>query len=64
MNNNEAWIKGYLEGYKEITGLTHAYPPMPNVPPGVFDQVEYYYNQGYKKGIEDGLENQRKISKP
>jgi hypothetical protein len=62
MNNSEAWIKGYLKGYKEITGLIHAYPSMPQIPAGVLDQVEYFYNEGYKKGIEDGLESRRKIS--
>ena len=64
MDISKAWINGYLKCYKEITGVIHSYPSMPNIPSNVPNQVEYYYDLGYKKGIEDGLENQRKITKP
>ena len=47
MDISKAWINGYLKGYKEITGVIHSYPSMPNIPSNVPNQVEYYYDLGY-----------------
>lgn len=52
---NEAWLRGYTDGYKSVTGRIPSIPPRPgSIPAGVADPVEYFYQQGYKLGKQNG----------
>lgn len=58
MDINEAWKRGYTNGYQEITGHIPPIPARPgSVPAGVSNQVDYFYQLGYRMGREAALKN-------
>lgn len=56
MDINEAWKTGYKNGYREITGHLPPIPARPaSLPAGVSNQVDYFYQLGYRLGREAAL---------
>jgi hypothetical protein len=56
MDTNEAWRNGYTDGYQEIKGVRPQIPARPgSVPVGAANQVDYFYQLGYRIGKEAAL---------
>lgn len=63
---NEAWARGYREGYKSARIGNHnpSIPTRPGGhPPGV-DPKDYYYEEGRKRGLNDGFHANTGIKTP
>jgi hypothetical protein len=49
---NEAWKKGFINGYKSLKGTTPSIPTRPgSIPSGVTNSIEYFYGLGYNAGM-------------
>lgn len=63
---NEAWARGYKEGYNDACIGNHnpPIPPLPGgYPPGV-DPKDYYYKEGKEEGFRNGLHTNAGIKTP
>jgi len=47
----DSWTRGYIEGYKSITGTIPTVPPKPGVPAGETDVGRWYREEGFKRGV-------------
>lgn len=54
-NIKDPWRRGHYDGQILGKGRYGACPPKPPLPPHVFNQDDYYYDQGFKRGLTDAL---------
>jgi hypothetical protein len=52
---NNAWNRGYTEGWKEVKSTIPTIPPRPGSFPSGVNAVNYYYKEGKSQCREDAL---------
>ena len=50
---NEAWKRGYIDGYKKFKSGSPSIPTRPASYPPSVDPLKYYYDAGYTAGIQE-----------
>lgn len=53
---NDAWTRGYLNGYAHFRNTIPTVPPCPALPTTDEDPLEYFYKLGNARGREDSIQ--------